>query len=195
MSGVEKIIKSIEEDVNIKISGIFKEADIEILKIKKKYEEKARKEVLEIINDSKIESDLVLRKVKSLSKNQRNKNILKVKKDLVHNSIEKAEEYLKNLPDDKYFSVILKLIEKFSHLKEGEIVFSQKDLKRLPNDFENQIKRKNNKLSISKNTKNIDSGFIIVRGFVQENCTFNALFNSLYDKLCDDVAKFYFGNN
>ena len=64
--------------------------------------------------------------------------------------------------------------------KEGEIVFSQKDKNRLPSGFEAKIKDALNgkpgaQLTISNNTRNIKSGFVLVYGDIEENCSFQIL--------------------
>ena len=76
-------------------------------------------------------------------------------------------------------------------------MFSEYDLKRIPNDFEKNLENtlkdiKNAALTISKEAAPIDGGFILVYGDIEENCSFKALFNNAKEELQDKVNAFLF---
>ncbi len=65
------------------------------------------------------------------------------------------------------------------------------DLKRLPAGFEKEISaiaaKKGGSLTLQKESKGIENGFILVYGGIEENCTFKALFNTQRDALQDKI--------
>ena len=107
--------------------------------------------------------------------------------------ISKALESIANLPQDKYFELVYKMISKYSENNEGVISFGENDLSRLPDDFES---RANNvaqgSLKLSKNPVSIDNGFILTYGSVDVNCSFKALFSDNSETISDAVAKLLF---
>ena len=81
--------------------------------------------------------------------------------------------------------------------KAGQIVFSQIDKKRMPEGFQNEINRiissiNGASLTISEDTCEIDGGFILNYGDIEQNCSFDAMFLDKKDLLQDEVYKLLF---
>ena len=95
-----------------------------------------------------------------------------------------------------YFEVIAKMIGRFALPKEGEILFSAKDLERMPEGFQKEIARmaeeQGGSLTVSKETRQMEGGFVLVYGGIEENCSFRALFDSRKDELQDKVNRLLF---
>ena len=87
--------------------------------------------------------------------------------------------------------MIAKLLEKNTAEGEGVLSFSAKDLKRLPSDFASlasKIAAENNgKITIAEEAADIEDGFILSYGGIEENCTLKALFADKEDELRDCV--------
>ncbi len=83
------------------------------------------------------------------------------------------------------------MLDKYVLAKTGEIYFSEKDLDRMPQGFEAVIEKaavsKGGSLTLVKEPKNIDGGFILVYGGIEENCSFRALLAARRDELSDKV--------
>ena len=96
----------------------------------------------------------------------------------------------------KYFEILKSMAEKYLLPREGEICFSKKDLERMPADFREEIKglaqKKGGTLEISGEARNIDGGFILVYGGIEENCSIDAMFAEKRDELLDQVRKILF---
>ena len=73
--------------------------------------------------------------------------------------------------------------------KDGEILFGERDLKRMPSDFEDKIKeiaeKKGGSLKLVKEVADIPDGFILRYGMIEENCTLRALFDTKKNQLKD----------
>ena len=117
------------------------------------------------------------------------KHVLAIISEMLKTGMETA----KNLPDDEYFELILKMIGKNSQPGDGMISFGEKDLGRLPKDFLAKINSiSKGKLTLSDKAAAIDAGFILSYGGIEENCSFDAIFLSEADNLSDRAGKLLF---
>ena len=83
--------------------------------------------------------------------------------------------------------MIKKMLEKYASGKKGLLYFSGTDLKRLPADM-NSIAAGYN-LEISKEPADIDGGFILSYGDIEENCSFDVLIESSKEELQDKIGQ------
>ena len=122
--------------------------------------------------------------------------VLAAKQELIGNVIADACDRVKNLDEEKYFEILKSMAEKYLLPREGEICFSKKDLERMPANFREEIKglaqKKGGTLEISGEARNIDGGFILVYGGIEENCSIDAMFAEKRDELLDQVRKILF---
>ena len=89
--------------------------------------------------------------------------------------LQKAYEKVMNLSDAEYFELLTNLLKTYVQSGDGEIYFSEKDKQRIPASFveetEKIVASKGGKLTFASETKQIDGGFILVYGGIEENCT------------------------
>ena len=94
---------------------------------------------------------------------------------------------------ESYFEMLQKLLETYALPQEGTIYFSAADLARMPQKFEDVIEqtaqKKGGHLVVSKEPKDMDGGFVLVYGGIEENCTIRAMFHTKQDELSDVVQK------
>ena len=88
-----------------------------------------------------------------------------------------------SLDDAAYFGLIFKMVGKFALPQQGKLILNEKDLARVPGDFDVQLKAAlaaipGAVLSLSNSTCPIDGGFVLDYGGIEENCSFEALFYS-----------------
>ncbi|MDR1253406.1 MAG: hypothetical protein LBJ95_00070 [Oscillospiraceae bacterium] len=198
MTGLEKILNSITDDAKCAASEILENANKKAMDIKKEYELKIKEKLNEIANRTLTQSKNIIERAKSLAKTQKRNIMLETKQNMIKEMIEEAKNCLYRLPKDDYFVIILNMIEKFALPQRGDIVFSQKDKERLPKDFKQKIEtmfiNRSESLDISSETREIDGGFVLVYGAIEQNCSFNALFESSNDELSDLVNDILFDN-
>ena len=195
-TGLEKIIKSIEEESQksaeerIKYAknmakSILDETRLEITRESLKISDKAEKDAINIIS-----------RAKSVSENEKKKMILNAKSQIISEIVNEAKEKILSLKDEDYFNFIFKIIESNLENQDGKLLFSQKDLNRLTKKFKDQIKNleeKNSiKLTISNETRNISGGVIISYGDIEENCSIETLFQNNKEKIFDSLNSFLF---
>lgn len=196
MTGLEKIAGQILEDANAEAETILNAAKKEADAIIKKAEKDAGK--VKAQSDEKISLNKVSgeARAKSSSDLKKRQAILLAKQEIINEVLDKSYAEILNMDDKQYFGMIEKMIEKFALAKDGEICFSEKDLGRLPADFEKKAekvaKAKGGTLKVSNTPVSIEGGFVLVYGGIEENCSFKALFNAEREKLADKVHAFLF---
>lgn len=199
MTGLEKIITHIQEDAASIAQTTLQEGQSKADEILAEAREEGRKKSAEILEQSEADVRTSLNRSKSAADLMERKLILEAKQEIIGQVVEDSIKSLKNLPEEEYFETILKMVEKYALNKKGKILFSQKDLERLPNHYETTInKRLSDKsdafLSISKESKDIDGGFILLyEDDIEENCTFDALFLAAKETIQDKINEVLFG--
>ena len=127
---------------------------------------------------------------------QRRTKILTAKQEVIADVLDKAYESLESMEKEKYFDMLLGMVDKYAQPQDGEIIFSKADLGRLPEDFERKAaetaKAKGGNLRISGESRNIENGFVLAYGGIEENCTLRAMFDARRDELSDKVHRILF---
>lgn len=193
MTGLDKIITQIKLDADNTAQHILSKNDAECSKLISEAEAKAA-EILkegEVIAQKKY--DDIIARANSTAELEDRKIMLSSRQEVIASMINSTLTTVKNLPDDKYFELIYKMIAKYSEKADGVIYLGKADLDRLPADFEAKAnKASKGMLSLSDTSAAIDSGFILVYGGVDVNCSFNALFSDNSEKISDAVSKLLF---
>lgn len=197
MTGLEKIIKAIESEAKANSERIIAEAKEESEKILALAKSEADAKSVEIAKMPASEVEAIINRAQSGARLIKRQTILNAKQKMINDIVEKAKKKLTSLPDTEYFEIILQIAKKHAHPEEGIIMFSREDLERLPKKFEKSLKEAikdidKASLTISKEDAQVDSGFILVYGDIEENCSFDALFSGAKDELLDKVNAFLF---
>ena len=135
---------------------------------------------------SKSQADLIKRQA-----------VLAEKQKLIAEMFDKAEVYVKKMPEDVYFKLITNMVKKYTVKgKDGEIIFNKEDRGRLPAGYIKTLsaaaEEKGGRLTLSDNTANIDGGFILSYGGIEENCSITALIDDARENMQDDIQKLLF---
>lgn len=197
MTGLEKILKHIEEDATTAANAVVAEAESKAKDITAHARAEGEKKCLDIEEQSKVAVQSYLSRAESAALLQEKKVILNTKQEIINDVILRAKDSVLGLADKEYFNVILNMVKKYALGQAGQICFSVKDKNRLPIHFEEDLNAalteiKEAKLIISERTCDIDGGFILIYGDVEENCSFSALFFAAQETLQDKVCKLLF---
>lgn len=193
MTGLEKMVSQIVDEAKAeaesRVNGAKEEAD----KIVSEAKAEAEKLIEQSSEQSETNAANYLERVKSSADLQRRTVILQAKQEVIASVLEKAYASLNTMDEEAYFGMIRKMLEKFTLSESGEIYFSAADLNRLPAGFDKEISgiaaKKGGSLTLMKESKDIENGFILVYGGIEENCTFRALFNTQKDALQDKIQQ------
>ncbi len=196
MTGLDKMVSQILDEANNSANAKIEEAKAKADAIVSKAREEAKALVEEISKQSEADIANYEERVKSSADLKRRTAMLGAKQALISQTIDKAYEKFCAKDDAEYFETLKEMLEKFVQPQKGEIYFSAADLAKLPADFKGAIeeiaKAKGGSLTVSEESKNIEKGFILAYGGIEENCSFKALFDSKRDELQDKVQKLLF---
>ena len=193
MTGLDKMIGQIQEEAKAEAESRLAAAREEAEKIAAQAE--AECEALGEAFESQAKEDAAryLERARSSADMKRRMILLQAKQEVVAGVLEKAYEKLDGLEDRAYFDLIRRLLQKFAQPMDGEICFSERDLKRLPAGFEKEIGKiaseHKGSLRLKTEAAPIENGFLLIYGGIEENCTFRALFSSQKEMLQDTVAR------
>lgn len=128
---------------------------------------------------------------------QRKQAYLAAKQEVIREVLDEAYEKVLNLDEKEYFELLEKMLEKHISPQDGVICFSKRDLERMPEGFSGKIKTaaaaKGGSLTLDTKPAQIDGGFLLVYGGIEENCTIKAVFDSKKDELSDQINRLLFG--
>ena len=196
MAGLEKIMSQILEEANGEASEIVNKAQEEANAILAKADAECKKMEDESVEKEKARQLAHEERLKSSAQLKKRQAVLLAKQQIISDMLERAYEALLRQDTESYFVLIKKMLEKFTLAKAGQIYFSDKDLKRMPSGFEAEIEKiaseKDGSLTLVKEAKAIDGGFILVYGGIEENCSFKALLNEKKEELADKVQRLLF---
>ena len=163
MTGLEKIKSQILDEAKVTADAKIEDAKAQAEQMKLKAQEEGARQADTILKKSEADTASQKERVKSAIDLQRRTRLL--------------EAYI--LP------------------QEGEIYFSVKDLENMPVGFGKEIEEialaKGGKLTVAgAGRDNIDNGFILAYGGIEENCTIRAMFDAKRDELSDIVHRLLF---
>ncbi len=195
MTGLESILKDIEQESAKATGAVLEEAKAKASEIIAA----ARKEIKGEVDQLVRESD---RRVADLSSNaefavklHERQSILATKQELIASVLDEALEQAKAQPDAAYFEMLIKIAAANAHAGEGEILLNEKDKKRVPSDFVSKVNSalpSGSKLTLSDQTAEIKSGFLLKYGDIEENCSFEEILSAKRDELTDTVRQILF---
>ena len=196
MTGLEKMKNQILEEAKTSADEKIKDANAKAEEILAAAREEAEKTAERISKKSEADIANYKDRVKSSCDLKKRTAVLEAKQEMISEVLDRAFEMLKSMDEAEYFGMLKKMLEKYVLPQEGEIYFSSADLEKTPESFKRDIdavaKAKGGKLTLSKEGKRIEGGFVLAYGGIEENCTFKAIFDAERDRLSDKVHEVLF---
>ena len=183
MSGLDEILNIIDEQRIQNEESIIGAANQKAAAIRSEGEQKAQKAYSEQLEKGQTDAKRDFVNACASVDSDMKRKVLDSKVKLIDSAIEATLERLAKLPEDEYFAMLKRLAEQKLRKGSGVISLSANDLKRLPADFETDIRSSAEKLGgtleISKKPADISDGFILSYGLISENCSFRAIIESV----------------
>lgn len=197
MSGLDKMKARILEEAHNSAQEIADGAKADAEAVISAERESAKEEAAKILERAARDAaDYALRVESSLDM-RRKQALLAAKQEVISGVLDAAYNAVVNLDDEKYFEMLEKLLERHALSGDGVICFSAKDMGRMPDGFAEKINSiaaaKGGSLKVSEKPENMDGGFLLVYGGIEENCTIRAVFDSKREELSDQVNRLLFG--
>ncbi len=195
MTGLEKIVKEIEDEARAEAAATLSKAKARAEEILAEAKATAKAESDKIDAATKQELADVENSRASALGLQRRQRTLQTKQEMLSETLDKALSELYELPEGAYFSLLVKLAANAAQPGEGEMLLSEKDRARLPASFEKDLAAalpEGRKLAIAQATRPIDGGFVLKYGDVEENCSFADMFDARREEFADKVQDILF---
>lgn len=186
MTAVEKIVERIELDAQAEAKAIIAEAEEKALKIKfdskndatvaaEGFKAKADKKAERIVAAAESAANLTVRN-----------ELLYKRREEIEKTLKELENYLKSLPEKKYFDKLMLLAVNSANGKPGVLYMNTFDLKRAPETFKEILSSKG--ITVSKEPDDsISGGFILKYDDIEINEDFSALIADKKEQLEDII--------
>lgn len=192
MTGLETIIKKIQEDSNAHCANILARAEQEAESIRKQARKQGKTAASALLDQTKAQADSILQKADSAAHTNLNRAILAEKVSMIRDVMAQAAVKMKSLPNTEYAEAVKKLAVRYSRKGSGIMRMPSVDSVRLPAEFEAELNTRlaEKDASLKIETTPMDSGgFILIYGDIEQNCTFNALIESMQEELKDQINR------
>lgn len=187
MGGLEKITERILLDAKSKAQSILKDAENEALKIRE--EETQKNDIKKAEFEKKISDDCekILKMQEGTERQQTRQILLKAKREVIEEVIAEARNSVINMKKDSYLEFLKTVLKNSKTDETGEILFAKKDAELIDDKFISECEKIASKLKVSKETAEIEHGFIIRYGKIEQNCSIDSIFASKHNELIDLV--------
>ena len=188
MNGGETIINRIKADGEQNVAAIRSDADRANAAVLAEAQKQAlaRKEELAAETDAKVAQ--IRTASKSRAELAARTALLRRRRAEIDKTAAALLDYLTGLGDNDYFNALYRLAAKLKG-KSGELMLNQRDLQRLPGDFEAKLREAGLDARVSQSTADIPGGFILKSGDIEENMDFSALLNARRDEIEDLINR------
>ncbi len=196
MAGIDNITSRILAEAQKEADAILAKANEEAKGILGKAEAGAEKvrEAESLKTDRSV--SLYETRIAASAESLKKKALLAAKQGMIADVIAGAYKDLAGQDDASYFGMLAKFLAKAVRGEAGEILLSEKDKKRVTPDFIAKVGKiaaeHGGSLVLSDKTANIENGFILSYGGIEENCSLAAIFDSAKDQIQDSVFKALF---
>lgn len=188
MTGIEKILQEIQEEGQKAAAALSAEGEAKIEALQEEIRRQTEAQCAEIARGGEEECRRIRERSHSSSRLLERRMLLEAKQELLEAVLEKAQASVYAMEDSAYFELLLGLIRKRALPQKGELLLSAGDQARLPDHFEQRLQKElpeGAQLEISRETREIRGGCVLLYGGVEENCSIEALFSAEREELTD----------
>jgi V/A-type H+-transporting ATPase subunit E len=195
---LEKILERIQQDAQSEVDKIKGRASASADEILKKAQAEAESLKSEALEDAKNEAKQRKERIEATARLDLRKALLAEKQNAIDAAFQAAVDALVSMEDAEYKKIIKNMILPNVQTGEEEIILSERDKARLGDDFAQEINRqlaedgKKGNLTIAKDTYSMVGGFVLRRGQIELNSSFESLLRSSRDELESEVSKILF---
>ena len=190
---MEKVSKKILDDAKQKANEIIKEAENKKREIEAKTKEqitRIKKETERMVLDQKNrEYDRITGRARLALRN----DMLRLKREIIDELFNKAIDRLVNKKSDEYLKIIRELLSRDEISEGGELIIGEKE-NRIDEGFIKAINEEmDGSFTLSSERRPIRGGFILRRGKVEIDASFETLLEAKKERLEMELAKILFG--
>ena len=195
MNGLEKIAVQIRLQAQQEADAIVDRAQQEAAGQIAAAETECAQSAAQNADKARAEAETECARAVSAAAAEGRRQLLAEKQEQIAAVLSEARRRLEALPDAEYFALMQKMAVENSQTGDGRLIFSDRDRARMPADFEarlNDALAGRGTLHIAAEHRPIQSGFVLVYGDIEENCTLEAQLEARREELQDLICRILF---
>ena len=195
---LEKIIQRIEQDAQNEIDRLKSRTSATADEIMKKAQTEAEALKAQALEDARSEAEQRKERLIATARLDLRKERLAEKQDAIDAAFREAVENLLNMEDVKYREILRDMILPNVQTGHEELILSERDKTGLGETLLEEVNSqltesgKEGKLTLSQDTYNILGGFVLRRGMIELNSSFETLLKSSRNDLESEVSTILF---
>ena len=190
MKGIEKITQRINDQAQAEIDGILAAAQAQADLITQQGKAKAEAESAEMAARNAMAAAARQERLIGAAQMEAKKLVLAARQELMEKAYDKALEKLCTMSDEAYIAVVVDLLEQAAPDGKGSVVFGADVKQRIGEAAVAQANKKlGGSLTLAEETRPMKGGFILSRGNVEVNCTFETLVRLQKAETAGEVLK------
>ncbi len=177
MSNLDNLVSKIIDDSNKKAKAIIDEANLNAAKIVNTKVEAANAQSEQILSNAKLEAQRTKEQIVAGKRLEIRDSKLLAKQDVIENSFKLAVESMKKMSKEDFAAFLERYLLKLPIHGDEQIIVPKRYEDIDINKINSKLAQNNTlgKLSILKDVKEIDGGFILVREGIENNNTYESL--------------------
>jgi V/A-type H+/Na+-transporting ATPase subunit E len=185
----DKIISKIMDEAKAQAGEIMEKAEKEAVDIMRKTSEESEQKTKEAVENARKEAVVRKQRMLAVAELEGRKRKLEAKQEMINKAFDKALELLTSKPDSEYEDMLADMIADSCIDGKGEIILSAADRKRVGKDFlskvNNMLEKKSleGSVKLSDETRDIRGGFILKKGDIEINNSFETIIRMQRDEL------------
>ena len=190
MKGIEKITQRINDQAQAEIDSILAAAQAQADLITQQGKAKAEAESAELAARNTMAAAARQERLIGAAQMEAKKLVLAARQELMEKAYDKALEKLCTMSDEAYIAVVVDLLEQAAPDGKGSVVFGADVKQRIGEAAVAQANKKlGGSLTLAEETRPMKGGFILSRGNVEVNCTFETLVRLQKAETAGEVLK------
>lgn len=194
----QKITEKILADARARAQEILDSARQEAGKVVEAALAQAEKDREHAVRESAQKAEMEQKRIVAAAHMEERRLLLAVKQELIEEAFQAALLKIRSLNDDEFERLMAALMVNLIETGDETVIINEQDKKRLSADFIYYVNRTIEKeqvpchVTMSEEQRDMASGFILKRGNVEINATFEALLRQQRDTLSGEIVKILF---
>ncbi len=198
MNGIEKITRRIDADEQAVIDSLLAAAREQAAQTDARFQAQADAQAADLRARNERNAAQHEERLVGVAELEARKSALAVRGEMVDRAFALALEKLCALPDEQYVKITSAMLAKAATDGKGTVFFSEKDRPRIGERAvaeANKLLGGSGALTLSKETRTLRGGFVLVCGKVEVNCGFETLIRLAKSEMAGEIAKSLFPEN
>ena len=193
MNAQEKIIEGILDESRTEAQKVLSRARTEADSVSEEYKARAKDYSAKKVSEALLRAKVIKQNADSAGDITVRDASLAKKHEEIEKTIGMALDKIKALPDEKYFTMLANIAEKYAEKKQGEALLGKDEAKRNADFFSKALKEKGLDVTIGY-TDSVKDGFILKYGDIEYNLSLSALVDDKRELLEDRINAVLFCN-